>query len=767
MFQNRKLYWIGIRESEIVNTDQLFDGSITIFGNNVGNNYSFEREHHIRIDYNKDNRELSDFINKTAGKILQEFPDCNFLLYYPMEAIEYDSSIYEHIICLNPTAITDLLENKIYTKLWLSRLIPVIPFSTMIGAELSYSNLCAAFTDESGFVIQGSFSCGGSDTWLVSNEEDMKKVLSDIALHDVYTVTPYKKESISVNIHLVIYENQILLFPASVQIISERKNHLCYSGADFVIVDQLPQEITDKIQSYGELIGKCLQAAGYRGICGIDFLTTRNEVFLMEVNARFQSSSFLINSALKRMSLPSLQELHIDAFYNNTSSYTIPKLTVSQSFYSYSFHANMKEQIRYIYDLAEKCPEVDCCIDDELDWNMPMENNTYLFKLVFHVNITCIAPEYACRLYNGFDYDFKLLEGIPWHEQLKRFKVLILNQGVRIKENALKQLLKYGGPNYEIFYALDICVENKLFLNVPYQVAFSELSPFEIGFTKDEYWLTYYRQPLARVSVRTIDLLAQNFTPNNIPYCEISYLGVDRLRIHQRSGCFFKNHGMGCRFCDIEPSESSFCFDDIKEVIKAYSDHKAIRHYLVGGGSQDPSDTFEEMLEIIRYIHDLTAKNIYLMSIPPKETQLLNQLKAAGVTEVAFNIEVFDRKLAAKYMPGKGILPIERYEKAFREATTLWGKTGNVRSALIIGLEPMASVLDGIEYLCKLGVSPILSLMKPADQMDNFWAPNSQEVLAVWEQAEVICQKYAIPLGPTCHCCEDNVLKATLADNGI
>jgi len=766
MAQQKKLYWVGIRESELSDTGGLFDGSITIFGSNKGNNYSFEKEQNIRIDYSNINKEAMAFINKTAKKIMHQNPECDFLLYYPMEAEEYGALISEHAICINDFKLMDLLENKIYTKLCMSKIVPVIPFTTITGIELEYNNLCDAFPDENRFVVQGTFSCGGSGTWLISSLEDISRILPNITPYNIYTVTPYKNESISVNLHLIIYKQDIVLFPASVQLICENQNHLCYSGADFLMINQLPQEIIEKIYSYGMSIGKYLQTAGYRGICGIDFLTTENEVFFTEINARFQSSSFLINEALKDVSLPSLQKLHMDAFVYPAPLCQIGELSISKSFFSYSFHEDTKEQAKYIWEIQKLCPEVCYCIDDELDWNVPMEDNTYLFKLVFNTNIACVAPNYACRLYNGMDYSFNLIKELPWHQQLKRFKVLLLNQGIRITERASRQLLNNGGPNHKIFQAIDLSVEDKLYLNVPYKVDFSELSPFEVDFQQKEYQLNYYGKPIAKVFVRTNDPLAQNLTKNNIPYDEISYLGVDRLRIHQRSGCFFKEKNIGCTFCDIELSEK-FSFEDIKEVIQAYKNHPAIRHFLVGGGSQDPSDSFEELTKIIKYIHELTAKPIYLMSIPPEKTEVLMQLKDAGVTEVAFNIEIFDRNLAKKYMPGKGMLNMKRYESAFKAATELWGKTGNVRSALIIGLEPKESVLAGVEYLCKLGVSPILALLKPSNQLNNFWAPGSGEVLDIWECTETICQKYGIPLGPSCHYCEDNVLKVSLEDNRV
>lgn len=41
----RNIYWIGTRESEIYNTGDLFEGSITVFGSNEHSNYSFDKEY--------------------------------------------------------------------------------------------------------------------------------------------------------------------------------------------------------------------------------------------------------------------------------------------------------------------------------------------------------------------------------------------------------------------------------------------------------------------------------------------------------------------------------------------------------------------------------------------------------------------------------------------------------------------------------------------------------------------------------------------------
>lgn len=98
---NRKLFWIGIQESDIKDTNNLFEGSITIFGSGKNGNNSFDSKYKIRYNYNLDNDLWGDFVNTTAKEIISQNPDCSFLLYYPMDASYYDSEIVSHIIALN------------------------------------------------------------------------------------------------------------------------------------------------------------------------------------------------------------------------------------------------------------------------------------------------------------------------------------------------------------------------------------------------------------------------------------------------------------------------------------------------------------------------------------------------------------------------------------------------------------------------------------------------------------------------------------------
>ena len=758
------IYWIGCRESEIDDCDHLFAGSITIFGSGKENNKAFDQENHWRYDYNQDNAQWNSFVAEKVSEICALYPDARFMLYDSDEIFAYGNELPNRLICQNDQILLDVLNNKHRTRNWLSECVPVLPYLVRKGADLKYEDLCQSFPEFTEFVSQEVYSCGGSGTHFISSAQEFEKYIVD---EKTYSVSPYLKNSFSPNIHMIIYDNEVLLLPPSVQLFSSGTNKFHYQGADFVLGQRMPKDIFKRIIEAAQCIGDRLRFAGYRGICGVDFLVCDKKLYFMEINSRFQSSTFLINKALKDADMNcSMQALHLDAFIHSTCSFDIRNLSVPYSFWGYSYDVNLRNNLQYIYELHKSADNDVQCVDDNLNWNMKLDDGTYLFKSVFHRGIAAISPESRCRLHSNINLSSMGNQINTYSSQnAYMWKIMLLNHGVRISDNALKKSLCNGGFNFEEFEAVDMVINKQLYVSVPYKTNISHLSPFEVDINEhDQYQLHYFGNTLANITLRYSDTIASQTTKNDIPYCEIAYLGNDRLRIYHRAGCFFKDNQIGCRFCDIETTEKSFKFDDIKEVLDTYESVQGIRHYLIGGGSACPDSDFSDIIQLATHIKDTTHKPIYLMSLPPKDTSVLIKLKEAGITEVAFNLELFDRELAQMYMPGKGQIPLNTYKIAFEEATRLWGKTGNVRTIFIVGLESKESLLTGIEWACKLGVSPILSLFKPIEgtELSDLLPPSDAEIIDIYMRAINICHEYGLELGPSCHYCEDNTLKVTL-----
>lgn len=754
----KSLYWLGIRESEIQDVKELFKGSITIFGSGCNGNIAYDKEKNLRYNYNEENDDWNQFLKCKIIEIIHQDDACRFMAYDNLDFLSFDLKIQERLICCNDSLLVKLLNQKFLAREYVGDCANLLPYAIFSGRLIERKDLMGLFPDYEEFVVQSSFSCGGSGTWLYSNLDDFSEKR--------YAVSPYLRNSVSLNIHLIIYPKEVICFPPSVQLISTDDGTFSYQGADFVMYQHLPEQIKEKLVFQAKAVGNMLRNIGYRGVCGIDFLATLDCVYFMEINPRFQSSTFLLNRELSRHpGNISLQLLHIDAFKNDASSFKLPEITVNESFFHYSFSNESISHLKMLYEFAAKCPEIAGCIDDGLDWEMDLKKHTYLYKLIFNTNIAALSPQFTTILHPNVTIGQSLLNLEQWKKEILQLKIMLLYCGTRVDKTVITKMQNNGGLNHYEFEALDLSIENQFYFNVPYQAKLTELSPFSINLDLNgNYVLMFWDNLITKVNLRCSDSLGKNKTTNGFYYNEISYLGNDRLRVYHRNGCYFKDHRIGCKFCDIEKTEKQFPLTDIEETIDVYCDFDQIRHYLIGGGSDSLDSDFSRIIRIAKTIKEKAKKPIYLMSLPPKNIEILKDLKEAGITEVAFNLEVYNRDIAYKYMPGKGSIPLETYENAFKQAVTLWGRTGNVRTIFIVGLESAESLLAGVEYVCKLGVSPILSLFKPIKEtpLSYLLPPSIQEILQICRTTEKLCVQYGIPLGPLCRYCEDNTLKVTI-----
>lgn len=760
--KKQPLYWIGIRESELEDTSSLFEGSITIFGSGKGNNYAFDKEFAIRYDYNEDSDLLNEFINLKAKIILTQDPNARFMLYYPVDIAILDREVASKTLYVNDIQITDFLDDKIKTRNWLIEHIPMPHYCVTFGEKINYEYLISIFPDYNKFVVQSDYSCGGSGTWLLT-KDNISDIMKRISFHEKYTLLPYYEHSVSVNIHLIIYEQEILLMPASVQIITQKSYSLAYHGSDFIMYQYLPKHLQDKVNRYAEIIGKQLQYSGYRGVCGIDFIVTQDEVYFSEINGRFQSSTVLINKAMQSSGLNlSLQQLHIDAFLNSKCTVELPMFNVNYSLFGFSYNPETFVKTKYLFELTKNCPQIACCQDDALDWNMKLENNTYLFKIICDTNLAAVGAEFETILHPNFNLDTHILHPENYLKELPELKIMLLSHGISIGEQALEKLNAAGGVNFEEFEAIDLKIEKNIYINVPYQTKFSLLSPFHVELAQDgELYLKYFYTTLTTCQIRTKNILDSHVTKNGFSYDDFMYLGNDRLRINHRVGCNFKSIGKGCKFCDIEECDMFLPMEDIKEAVEAYAGYECIQHFLIGGGSEPVDSDFQKIIEIAKYLKERFHKPINVMSLPPLDTDVLYNFKDVGITEVTFNLEVYDRLLAPEYMPGKGALSLDIYDKAFQKSVQIWGRTGNVRTVFIVGLECEKTLLEGIRHVCAMGVSPILSLLKGVNgtPMAHVLPPSDEQILKIYNKVQNICRTYGIEQGPSCRCCEDNTLK--------
>lgn len=764
------LYWVGPRESDISYTGDMFDGVITLFGDEKNENSSaYCKNYHSRVNHNIIDDDQDNFTITEIMRRLEEDDEAEFLFYNPniVYKIRKLMEVKKHIICLNDAELMEQINNKISFRKMFENLVDMLNCKIIISEECNYENLKKMFhvTDSNAkFIVQAPVASGGYGTFLLGAGNEYA-VRDEIIPGCEYLVSEYIQESVAVNGHMIIFDKEILLTPCSVQIMKQSDNRLFYRGADFITYKAIQEYGRKEFERKMYLVGQKLQELGYRGICGVDGMVTKDNVYILEVNNRFQASTPLINLSLSKIGLPSLHVINRWAFEGKSVApylkEIIPNLDVFYSNYIFT-SGDVDFHFRYFYDRVmenRKTGLVEEVVLDGYNPAQPSERDAYQFKVIFCTNITGIDGNGRLTIHTNIEEPSKEFYRQVEKKKILYLKVALINQGVWFTRDAQLQLEKKGGIRPGTNCSVDIFFDD-LVINCPVNSKFTEFSPFSIDVKNGKINLLYYKAILKEVHINPVDIYSMKRTKRGIPFSAIANMSSDRLRIHHTSSCVFKRENVGCRFCDIKMGREAITMEDVYEVIDFYLEKTEFVHFLVGGQSDKSTKEYPYIIDTVKYIRKKCQKNIYVMCLPPAEDDTVKQICEAGATEVGFNIEIFDRTLAAELMPGKGQIPLERYMNALQTGVSLLGEGGSVRSIVLVGLEKDETFFEGIEKLARNHIQPILSVFRPLPEteMSDEIPPSNEYLIYVYKKSKDLCDKYGIKLGPSCVYCQNNTL---------
>lgn len=757
MAMQNKLIWVGPKESDTLYCGLDFFRSVTFNGSNQGINTAFTSMINTRIDHISDGAKwkLSRFLQNALCPFLED-PDVRFLFYNPAQGLGLGSKIASRIICANPAEMLDYLRSKAHMREFAQKYVPVVPYVHFVGNRLP--SVQFGFKTRN-YILQVAHSSSGAGTYQFSQEECMD-FLACNPENEEYILSPYLERSVPINVHIVIFNHQCVVLPPSIQLVSHQDQTFCYLGADFhahLTCGQL-----DLIMHRAKVLGEGLQAAGFRGVCGIDFMLTEDELYFLEINPRFQASSFLCNKLLAKEGKPSLHVLNMMAFADKD-----PPLDSFSAFRNpESFFTLYGDWFpTWIKDTEENAPsnafEI---IKDGLSSDMTLTSKAYLCRVITCEKLCWIDPDFRLRIAPNIQRD-----SMSWRTKVQAMdpltlKIGLLNQGIRFSVDANQEIERLGSVRAGVFQSIDLTFPNGLIINSPYCTKFSGMTPYCVELGRSGFLLSYEGVPLSPVTLPVADHYRNRVATGGTYYRHAAFLATDRLRIHHELRCRFKENGLGCRFCNVRLKTGPFSIPDVCEVIDFYLSHVQFNHFLIGGGSGSAVDERNNILAITRHIRSRTGKPIYAMCLPPQDVSVLSEYHEAGIDEIGFNLELFDRALAAQLMPGKGTLPISQYENAYKEAVRLWGRRGAVRSLMVLGLESTKSFYRGLEWLCNLGVMPIISVFRPMEsiELSQVLPPENKELEVIFRHSKEIASKYGLTLGPTCTACQNNTLSLPL-----
>lgn len=375
--------WIGKRESDIL-TYKYFDYSITYYGSDALENSSYCKTYRWLASYSND---FIDFVVSKVQTIFERHKneDVKFYFYnnvFAHKIINKYPRIKEHIENINNIYILNTLRHKTLSRLWLCNYVATPSFCLLSKSDCTLQNLLKKFGREyERFIIQKNYSSGGTGTYLI-NKANEHKILNKLDNRELYLVSPYYYPNCSLSCHIMIDKEKCTVFPILEQTISTKNDNFKYCGNQYINQEST---ISKKVRSSAQRIGIKLQSLGYKGICGLDFIFCNNKVFLIEINPRYQGSSYYINFLLKENRLPSLFELN-DMCFKETIPHNVCKqieLIEANHFYSKCVIYEDEEDIQSIYSLIE---DTNILFLDGCNKSCKFEKGCYLFRYISPLN---------------------------------------------------------------------------------------------------------------------------------------------------------------------------------------------------------------------------------------------------------------------------------------------------------------------------------------------------------------------------------------------
>lgn len=852
------IYWVGTRLSDITGMDTRFAGYVVLFGEKdepeMNRFVMCAKGSPRRVDHNDaSDKSQDEYIEASMRTIVERAAQtgrsAKFMFYNPATAFRLgfdDAFIREHIVCLNDKTLIETVSNKATFREEMERgeVIPMLPIQRRTRTDCEYEDLLQglrkgefndapekyskyvselppiAYEDAPRFIVQAPVASGGSGTFIL-NESNSKYLLSSLKPRDRYLVSVYHTNNVPVNVHVLISESSFVLLPPSVQLEQEveSENKLLYKGADFTAYSQIALPLREQFEQQVRDVSAYLQTKGYRGVLGIDAIIHNGRVNILEVNARFQASTELINRAFRQRGWKTVQELNLDCFSEQgIRPEDIPhcrSVVVEYSNFCFSNEGHPYHD-RRVYDAASRLAMRDPAYDVQTDgYDRDGDYDTYiaqsyLFRVVFPGNIASISEDGTVWINENITPpDRWLYKKIKAREMLA-VKLALLIQGVNVEDSIRSQLRDATNNAVDLQFGTG---KTPVIINSPSEIRHISFSPFDLkrSTTKADTFAIYYYGELLIESVGIFptdhNQAHRCSQSGNRSYSEVAYLSTDRLRVHLTNACTFKRQGKGCRFCNIQVDKNNTPIqpEELREVVATYMRDKrdretqdrdavTLRHFLIGGQSLDHCEN-----RLIQTASILAENHlpIYAMTLPLND-DTVRSLIDLGVTEYAYNIEIFDETCRKKYMPGKGVLTppgwsgssLDYYmERLMRTRQILNSANYSavrkvVRSMVIVGLEPWKSMTEGIHKLIEIGVEPMLSVFRPLPDTDleDLNAPPIRAVYDLYlsvseslydssgvDDEELIDWDYDAQglrgtvrdfrkLGPECPCCQNNTV---------
>lgn len=226
----------------------------------------------------------------------------------------------------------------------------------------------------------------------------------------------------------------------------------------------------------------------------------------------------------------------------------------------------------------------------------------------------------------------------------------------------------------------------------------------------------------------------------------IAVAGADTPGFFLYPDCFYFPEGEPCGFCSMKSTRktvgqdmvSEFSEDNIKEATQlfqrtAWRDIPLVS--ITMGTPRTDDESREQVIKPIKWMYESLEPKIpiHLLAHPPNDYGLIEEYKEAGVTSIAFNIEIYDREKFQEICPGKAKLyGYDKWEEALMQAKDVFGEF-QVYCGLVWGLESPESTIAGHEHFLEKGIGIASNIFHadPRSVLGKYNHPSEEQILQI------------------------------------
>ncbi len=300
-----------------------------------------------------------------------------------------------------------------------------------------------------------------------------------------------------------------------------------------------------------------------------------------------------------------------------------------------------------------------------------------------------------------------------------RTKLALVSRGLALPEG-LPHASRYVAQANAVETVVDIRLPSGQFCTVPVGQPFTEESGISLTVTNDAAVL-HCGGEVQPVQLVEAPHFYSRKTRGGARMGSFASLHDRLLMLHPLMGCgFFARPGMACGYCQYDSmlNQAEPPLRDpleLVEVVRAALTERDIDTvYLYNGAAPGEDAGLSRLIPVIALLRKhLGQQQIALETVAPHDVGIIDELYAAGLDIFVCNLEVNDAARFAEVCPGKQQEGGQQAVwKALEHARAIF-RSGSVVSHLIVGLEPLASTLEGMRKLVNCGVVPLLTPFRP------------------------------------------------------